>query len=288
MESGIKIASFPQDGPSLNELRRLANIVKNRFGIVIGEDKQILVANRLRNYLLQRGFKSYQELLNRLEANPEGIEYDDLADLLSTNYTFFYRESDHFDLLRTRVLPEIEAILKAQKSNDLRVWCCASSTGEEAYTIGMLLMEHFGSRYSRIDAGVLATDISSQALRQGEVGRYHASQLLQLPPALMNKYFVKINHDTYDIIPTLKKEVLFRKFNLLSRHFPFRKPFHVIFCRNVMIYFDRETRSHLLSKLYDITVPGGYLFIGHAECIGSEKMRYERISPTILHRGKNR
>ena len=161
-----------------------------------------------------------------------------LADLISTNHTYFFREPAHFDFLRTDVLPEIEASLTRGGDNDLRLWCAAASTGEEAYTIVMTMLDSFGPRYACFNAGLLATDLSLKALRQAAAGVYSREQVQRVPPGLRQRYFLPQADGRLAVATPVRAEVLFRQFNLVTGNFAFKKPFHAIFCRNVMIYLD--------------------------------------------------
>jgi len=148
----------------------------------------------------------------------------------------------------------------------------------------MLIKEFLGADYSRWSAGVLATDISSQALQKAIVGIYPAESLINVPSKFKHSYFQKFNGEHYQVKAAIRKEVLFRRFNLMNERFPFKKPFHVIFCRNVMIYFDQKTREKLVNRLFNITAPGGYLFIGNAETLGRTNSPYTYRASSIYQR----
>jgi len=266
------------------QFEKLRQIIQKEFGISLGENKQTLMANRLRNYLSLQGFDSYDQLIAVIEEDKTGDALNDLANLISTNYTFFFREWEHFELLSEVVLPELKGRLQRIKSNDIRLWCAAASSGEEAYSLTIAMMEYFGSSYSSYDAGLLATDISMRALEKGASGRYTLNQIERVPTSYREKYFVQVNEGEFEAIEALRREVLFRKFNLLDRHYPFKKPFDIIFCRNVMIYFDARTRQDLIEKLFRMTVPGGYLFVGRSEGIAADRRKYEYVSPAVYRR----
>ena len=179
---------------------------------------------------------------------------------------------------------DIERQLQRSRDNDLRIWCAAASTGEEAYSLMLTVFEYFGPRYARLDAGLLATDLSMKALNKAAQGVYTTAQVQAIPPVLRERYFHQLDEHQYAVLPALRAEVVFRKFNLMAARYPFKKPFHIIFYRNVMIYFDALTRRKLVQKLYDFTSPGGYLFSGHAETIEREDRRYEYVRPAVYRK----
>ena len=266
------------------EFRRIRNLVKSHFGIDLVVEKKPLVVNRLKNFILTNGFPSYRAYIEHVSADKTGNALNTLASLISTNHTSFFREEVHFQFLKCHVLPEIATRLAQQGVHDLRVWCAAASTGQEAYSIMMTMLEFFGASYAKLDAGVLATDLSTRALETAAVGHYTDEQLVNVPMDLRRRYFRKTADDQYQVMTPVRSEVLFRKFNLLDEPYPFKKPFHVIFCRNVMIYFDAETQRRVVQKLYKFTAPGGYLFLGHAETINSDGRLYQYVRPAVYQR----
>jgi chemotaxis protein methyltransferase CheR len=263
---------------------RLCDLVHNRFGIHLACEKKALVVNRLHNHVQAEGFASYEEFIDHVERDPSGQELDTLASLIATSHTYFFREEAHFEFLRAHALPEVEASLNRAGDADLRLWCAAAATGEEAYSIAMTMLDYFGPRYARFDAGLLATDLSLKALRQAAAGTYTAEQAARVPPLLRQRYLRPLADGRWAVAPEVRAEVLFRKFNLIADRYPFKKPFHVIFCRNVMIYFDAPTRRRLVRRLYDFTAPGGYLLIGHAETIDPDATGFRPVCPAVYRR----
>ncbi len=261
------------------ECKQISSLVYNSFGITLNESKKSLVVNRLNKLLKDKGFSSYKYYHEKLMADKSGHELQELANSISTNHTFFYRESQHFDFYLKEALPNL---VKDIKDKDLRVWCGASSTGEEPYTIGMLQREFFGSSYNEWKAGLLASDISEKALKTAITGCYDEEEVEKLPPNLRNKYFSK-RGDFVAVIPELKKDITFTKINLV-KPFSFKKKFHAIFCRNVMIYFDQQTKDDLINRFYEWTEPGGYLFIGHSESIPKGNCPYKYIKPAVYRK----
>ncbi len=262
------------------EFHRIVVYVKDKFGIDLS-GKQILVSGRLENYILRHGYDGYDEYMAKVEKNPKGEEARNLINVLTTNHTYFMREFEHFEFMRQKILPKLKVSEAASK--DLRIWSAASSTGEEAYTIAMVLKDFFGIDHRAWDTTVLATDISTKVLMHAQRGRYLKEQIEPLPENWRRKYFKQIGPMEYQVKPELKKEVLFRQFNLMNP-FPFRKPFHIVFLRNVMIYFDEKTKLELLNKIYDHMAPGGYLFIGTTESVNRNGTRFQYVEPSIYRK----
>lgn len=228
------------------ELERLVAYVQKNVGINLRE-KRALIEGRLSTVISDRGYDSLHDYLNTVMADPTGREIFTLVDCLTTNHTYFMREAEHFEFLRQRVLPELENRIR---DRDLRIWSAGCSSGEEPYTLAMVLADHFGLRQNDWDTKILATDISEQVIRQAREGVYPAEALDVIPPAWKQSFFKKNDGQSYRISDRIKNEVLFRYFNLMETSFPFRRRFHVIFCRNVMIYFDAETKAELIEKFY--------------------------------------
>ena len=263
-----------------SEFNRIVGYVKGNFGIDLSQ-KRVLIMGRLENYLLRNGFDSYNDYMTEVEKDPSGEEAKNLINVLTTNPTYFMRESEHFDYMRQIVLPQLRKKEAARK--DLRIWSAASSTGEEPYTIAMVLMDFFGIEHKAWDTKVLATDISTRVLEHASRGMYLKEQVEPLPPKWKQRYFKQINSEQYVAKDVLKKELIFRRFNLMN-DFPFRRKFHVVFLRNVMIYFEDETKYNLLNKIYDFMEPGGYLFIGTTENLDKNKTRFEYVRPSIYRK----
>jgi len=247
----------------------------------LGEEKQTLLVGRLQNVLVQLGFQSFMDYYNYLIADKSGEVGVTLVDRISTNHTYFMRETKHFHYFRDKVLPYL---MFSVKDKDLRIWCAASSTGEEAYTLAMIVDEFLGKEKIWWDAKILATDISSNVLDIAQKGIYSFEQIAPLPIQWRSQYFNKYDNESAIITDKIKNEVLFRKFNLVDNVFPFKKKFHVIFCRNVMIYFEIKTKEILLDKLYDMLNYGGYLFIGHSESINRETSKFKYICPAVYRK----
>jgi chemotaxis protein methyltransferase CheR len=266
------------------EFRQLRELVYERLGINLTEKKRSMLIGRLQKLLRTSGFKNFQDYYEYLVNDPSMKAMTELINRVTTNYSFFYRGKSHFEYFVQTVLPEVVGSLKKRNSRDLRIWTAGCSTGEEPYMLAMLMREFFGNEYGLWDGGILATDISEKVLTFARQGIYPEERTKEVPVQLRNKYLKKLNDGQMAVNETIKNEVIFRKFNLKNKHYPFKKPFQIIFCRNVMIYFDKQTRDTLLHRFYEKTEPGGYLFIGHSETLGREQTLYKYIMPAVYKR----
>lgn len=263
------------------EFIRIKNFLKNKYGIDM-RGKKTIMQGRLENYVRTNGWTSYSNYINDIESDISGKLEKQLVNMLSTNHTYFMRESEHFDFLKQVILPYLKE--KEKQSKDLHIWCAASSTGEEPYTIAMILCDFFGLEHSRWDTKVLATDVSTDALKTAINGIYTSEQIEPIPANWKRRFFRPINGtDNFEVINELKNEVLFRKFNLMDT-FPFKKKMHVVFLRNVMIYFDEATKKKLLKKIYDCLEPGGYLFLGKTETLNRQDIPFELVMPSVFRK----
>lgn len=263
------------------EFYRIFTFLKTRYGIDMSRKKEI-IKGRLENYVKNHGFNDYHTYMNTLEADKTGEMEKKLVDLLTTNHTYFMRESEHFDYLRKVVFPYLKK--KEARNKDLRIWCGAASTGEEPYTLAMLLMDFLGLEQGEWDSQILATDISTEVLSHAMQGVYTREQVEPLPEHFKRRFFRTLQDGKHvQVTRELKNQVIYRKFNLMDS-FPFRRKLHVIFLRNVMIYFDDSTKRELIEKVYDALEPGGYLFIGRTETIDRSVVPFELVQASIFRK----
>ncbi len=263
------------------EFGRIFLFLKSRYGIDMTRKKEI-VEGRLENYVVQNGFRTYTDYMNAVETDITGNLEKKLVSMLTTNHTFFMREFEHFDYMRNTVLPYLKA--KESGRKDLCIWSVASSTEEEPYMHHMLLADFFGLEHGAWDTKILATDISTDVLKQATLGVYTGEQIETLPAVWKRRFLRQLpGKDAYAVTQEIKDEVLFRQFNLMEP-FPFKRKMHVIFLRNVMIYFDRETKRKLIQKVYNVMEPGGYLFIGRTETLDRDAAPFQMIQPSIFRK----
>lgn len=263
-----------------NDFQRLVRFVQKNYGIDLSKKKQ-LIMGRLSNTIVSMGFPDFQHYVDHLirRQKPEDIEL--MINKLTTNYTYFMREKEHFDFFTDTILPYL---LKTKRNRVLSIWSAGCSSGEEPYTISMILKEYLGSQASLWDTRVLATDISQNVLNMAAAAAYDEASLKGLPPGWKNKYFRPLGQPgMYKVAPAIRDNVIFRTFNLMDP-IQFRLKFDVIFCRNVMIYFDQPTKNALVNRFYHATNPGGYLLIGHSESLDKSHISYRYLKPAIYRK----
>ncbi len=244
-----------------DEFEAVRRLLRARAGIALGASKREMVCSRLAKRLRHYGLNSFTDYLALL--TDESAECQEFINCLTTNKTDFFREAHHFEFLRDTVIPQARA-----RGKRFRVWSAGCSTGEEPYTLALTLAEH-GPAADGWDVRILASDIDTAVLATAERGVY-AAERVGVPPAVLRNYFLRgtgANAGTVAVRPELKDRIAFRRINLTDDPWPVRTRFDAIFCRNVVIYFDRETQHRLLTRFAEHLVPGGYLFLGHSENI---------------------
>lgn len=267
------------------EFERMQRLVHHYFGIRMPEEKKSLVVGRLQNYLRRKGIETFETYMDLVEADTSGHELIRLIDHISTKHTYFFREKSHFDYLTQQVLPEIKGKKATEPGHELRIWVAGCSGGDEAYSFAICLMDYFGGACSDWNMGILATDISEEILSEARKGVYTKSRINHVPRMYLSQYFNPCGNGFYEVDARIKREVTFRRLNLKNRDFPFKESFDLISCRNVMIYFEQDMKDDLVDKLYDLTRPGGYLFIGLSEALNRKKIRYSYVKPGIYRKG---
>jgi len=262
------------------EFQQFQSFIYQQVGIKLDTPKKTLLVSRLAKRLRELELTSFQEYYNYVSGNGGEEELTRMLDLISTNKTDFFREPVHFEFLCNQVLPEV------QRTKSLRVWSSASSSGEEPYTIAMTLCDALPD-INRWDIKILASDISTRVLAKAASGMYEEERVSQLPKDLVHRHFLcgrGPQAGKYKIRPDVGKLVSFRRINLMDPTFPIRSPLDVIFCRNVMIYFDRPTQAKLMAKFFRYLRPGGYLFIGHSESLQWIDHQFRYLQPTIYRK----
>jgi chemotaxis protein methyltransferase CheR len=259
-----------------DEFSWISRFLFERTGIQLKEGKQAMVMGRLEKRLRLHNFQSYSEYFRSLCRPENAIELRLAIDLLTTNETYFFREPQHFDFLCSQILP------KCALSKPLRVWSAACSSGEEVYTLGMLLQEYFPSN----NWEVIGTDISSRVLEKARDGLYDLSTCKNIPAGLLKKYCLR-GVDEYDgfllIDQIIRKHVRFEHANLIGE-LPDLGKFDIIFLRNVMIYFEQDTKQKVLDRIHQFLLPGGYFYISHTESLNGFKTPFKMIKPSIYQK----
>ena len=266
------------------ELKRVSEFIGNEVGIQLPSSKRTLVEGRLRKRLRVLGFDNFKSYLDFTLENDDGqLEKLQLIDVITTNKTNFYREPEHFDYLINSALPELEKIKQMDTRGGLNVWSAGCSTGEEAYTLSIELNEVI-SKQRNFKFNILATDISHSCLSKGNRGVYTERQVEAIPLELKKKYLLRSRNPDEELIqmgPELRQQIKFKSLNLKDDLFTLPNKMDVIFCRNVMIYFDNQMREELVAKFDSHLIKGGYLFVGHSESLNGIKTSLKQVAPMV-------
>ncbi|MDE3154267.1 MAG: protein-glutamate O-methyltransferase CheR [Acidobacteriota bacterium] len=275
---------FEEAAPALSdrELNAVVQLVYQRSGITLHDGKRALITARLQKRLKAGGFRSFAAYLRFVEQDASGQELVQLLDAIATNHTSFFREPQHFDFLREQIVPEW---LGRPDRGPIELWSAACSTGEEPYTILMTLLDALPAA----DAGrvrLLASDLSTKALATARAGVYRLDRVQDLPPAILRRHFERglgEQEGLARVRPALRERVTFEQRNLLEIG-AMGRPFDVIFCRNVMIYFDRAVQQRVVAALERHLAPGGYLFISHSEGLNGVTHGLQWVAPAVYRR----
>jgi len=262
---------------SKNQFEHLARKVYGICGIELKAGKEQLVQSRLSKRLSALQLKSFDEYFDLLEREPNGKEVVLMIDSITTNKTSFFREVEHFNFLRSEVYPKFEG-------SSMRIWCAAASSGEEPYSIAIQLLEELPRIQSR-DVKILATDISTKILARAREGIYTTESLQPISAAWRSKHFRATDQTatTWQVRPETAAMVKLARLNLMEP-WPMRGPFDIIFCRNVMIYFDKKTQERLVQRFYDLIKPGGYLLVGHSESLTGAAHDFKYVQPATYRK----
>lgn len=267
-----------------SEFEFIRTLVYERSRISLGADKRELVSARLGKRLRATQLKSIGEYCELLRSPDAAEELSHLIDAISTNHTFFFREGAHFDFVRDHIVPEMAARRARERWARFYAWSAACSSGEEPYSLAITLQEALGATW---DWHIECTDISHRILDRARLAIYKDDVVAKLPPATIRTHFQKgigPQVGNYRVRPELRAHVAFQQLNLLEGEPAFRDLFQVIFCRNVMIYFDRQTQEELVSRLTRRLVPGGYLLVGHSESLTGIKHSLQMVRPATYRR----
>ncbi len=266
------------------EYHSIADFVHKTAGINLMEGKKELMRTRLSKRMRALKFHDFKTYFSYVMNDSTGDELIFLLDALSTNLTSFFREPQHFQYMAKELLPRWEQQRKAQHSHRLRIWSAACSSGEEPYTIAMVALEKSPYFAQGGDFKILATDLSTKVLNMAQTGNYGPERIKDIPAAYVKKFMTRTEtakgDKMYRMNDSVKKIISFRRFNLMDP-LPFKGPVDLIFCRNVMIYFDKETIGKLVEKYYNVLGKGGVLFIGHSESLSGLKHPFKYVGPCI-------
>jgi chemotaxis protein methyltransferase CheR len=269
-----------------DEFEQISDMVYQHCGINLHDGKKELVRSRLAKVMRQGRFENFSRYMEHVAADGSGQAFSELIDSLSTNLTSFFREAVHFDYLTNCYLPELIEQKQRQKKLRLRGWSAGCSSGEEPYSIAITLLEALTDR-ARWDVKLLATDISTRILKRAQEGLYDSERIEPVPPPLKNRYLqarCSNGQKHFEVAPSLRQITVFKYLNLME-NWPFRGPFDFIFCRNVMIYFDKATQQRLVERFWEVLAPGGILFTGHSESLTGICHNFRYVQPTIYRKG---
>ena len=261
-----------------DEFKRLIKFVYDKYGIDLSK-KHHLIEGRLQSVLAEEGCSTFGEYIDKILNDREGKYVTQVMNYLTTNHTYFMREFAHFEYYRDTVLPEL---YNKRRDKSIGVWSAGCSSGQEPYTISVINNMFFGKFKENWDTRILASDISEKVLGIAQRGVYSEEDIKVLPDEYKQKYLEKVN-EGFKFRDVIRNNIIFKKINLMEP-FAFKRKFDVIFCRNVMIYFDRETKLDLVNRFYEVTEPGGYLFIGHSEFLEKDRIKYEYVKPAVYRK----
>jgi len=260
------------------EFNKLSSFIYSNYGIKMPYAKKNMLQARLQTRLRETKMESFKEYCDYVFSNSSDSEIVHMIDVVSTNKTDFFREPAHFEFMSSVILPELSA-----KNDSINIWSSACSSGEEAYTIA-ITMEEFKAENRNLNYSILGTDISSRVLQKAFDGVYSEERVAALPINLKKKYLLKSKqreNPLVKVVKELRQKTHYQRLNLMDNIYTVQKDFDIIFCRNVLIYFDRETQENVINKLCNHLKPTGYFFLGHSESITGINVPLKQIKPTI-------
>lgn len=267
-----------------SQFKRLAEFIQTNVGIKMPAEKHLMVQSRLATRLKKLGMNNFDDYLALAFSDTEqgSEEIALMIDAITTNLTNFFRENQHFEYLSHKILPE----LASKGESKIELWSAGCSSGQEPYTLSIVMQEFMRLNPGKLaDYSILATDISSKVLSKAIDAVYPMSEAADLPFDIKKRYFLKSKDMTTPMVrlkPGIREKVHFQRLNFMDSSYPRTTPKHVIFCRNVLIYFDKQTQKSVVSKLLEHLVPGGYLFLGHSETIFGMDLPLKTVGPTIF------
>ncbi len=265
------------------EFEFVCQFVYDTAGIVLNASKREMVYRRFTRVIRERNLASFSQYCQLLKENPEQEKHY-FINAITTNLTSFFREKHHFDYLQFTEVPQL--LIKNKQQRRIRIWSSAASTGEEPYSIAAVIYESCKAYLSSWDIKILATDIDGDVLAKGKLGIYDEKRIEDIPLEYKKAYFAKgkgENAQKVKVAPCLQNLLTFKELNLLHE-WPMKGPFDVIFCRNVIIYFDKKTQIDLFERYYELLAPGGLLILGHSESLGHYQQYFENVGRTIFRK----
>lgn len=261
------------------DFTRLKTFMYNNYGINL-EKKEKLIETRLALVVKRMGFNDFSSYIDALMKDRSGEMVAIIVEKLTTNFTYFMREEQHFSFLKDKIILNK---IKSPLTKEINIWCAASSSGEEPYCLAMTSKSALGMN-KRVNISITASDISRNVLNIAKRGIYSKEKVAKLPQAWVKNYFKQTDNKNYEVVDEIKKMINFKYFNLNDGVGWEKSKYDVIFCRNVMIYFDDPTKKKLCKRLYDSLKPGGYLIIGLSENLSTLTNDFERVEPSVYKR----
>ncbi len=284
---GSKASSFMLPVMSESDFMNFSTLVYSESGINIPVSKKSMISARIFKRLKALEMDSYSLYYDYLiNSQNKKIELENLINVVSTNKTDFFRENDHFDLLQNKAIPELMEKERFKTGKQFYAWSAGCSTGEEPYTIAKVISESLIGN-SAADFSLLATDISTDVIEKAKNAVYSCKDVEAIPDNYKKKYLMKGKgpmEGFYKIVPELRSKVVFKKLNLQDPLYKLGRKMDFIFCRNVVIYFDKETQKKVYTNLYNNLVPNGFLFIGHSETLIGTGLNMKRVAPTVYQK----
>lgn len=275
--------TYPKECLTEKDFKRLSEFIYGNYGIKMPREKKTMLEGRLAKRLRANNIPSFSEYCDFVFSE-QGMDQEiiHMINVVSTNKTDFFREAAHFEFLYDNILPEFSA-----EGRDINIWSSACSSGEESYTTAMVISEYNRVAQAPVPFHIFGTDISSDILYKALLGVYKEERIANIPTTYKKRYFMA-NKDPQKklvrVIPELRKTCSFLRMNLMDPAYPIQEQFDVIFCRNVLIYFDRPTQEAVINKLCDHLTPGGYFFLGHSESAMGMDVPLEGIKPSIFRK----
>jgi len=281
----VKMANSPE--LTNNDFQKLSQFIYRKWGINLPLHKKDLLAGRLKKRLHTLSLSSFRDYCQYLFSR-EGMEQEPMfmVDLITTNKTDFFREGDHFSYLTQSALPDLMKSFPAMFSRPFKIWSAGCSTGEEPYTLAMVISE-FAKAVQNVHFSIWATDISSRVLAQGRMGIYGQERIEPIPLEFRKKYLLRSRNKENPVVrftPEIRAKIQFERLNLMEISSQVREQFHVIFCRNVLIYFDRVTQEKMVNDFFNRLEPGGYLFLGHSETMTGFSIPLMQMATTVYRK----
>jgi chemotaxis protein methyltransferase CheR len=262
---------------------KLSNFIYSEYGIKMPPAKKVMLQSRLQKRLREMKMNSYEEYCDYVfSKDGEALELIHMIDVVTTNKTDFFREPTHFDFLQQTVLPEFVAREKQKRT--MKIWSAGCSSGEEVYTLAIVISD-FMEKHKNIDYSILGTDISTRILQKAFDAVYAEERAINIPLETKRKYFLRSkdrSKPSVRLIPELRKKTHYQRLNFMDENYSIHDVFDIIFCRNVLIYFDRETQQKVINRLCRHLKTGGYFFLGHSESITGMKVPLVQLKPTIF------